>query len=455
MAEFSKDATFWYARLVQALFIFAGCLVFMPPLWAFIYLNITGVFSGFELSFSQILALTLIPYPKSLLTALFIGLVLAFRSGTWGSISLLFAILTSFICAFIIMIITAVLQYFWPQWMNDTGFGGEFNFGWLVAFAASGALYYWLLVLSGFYDRYQIDERPNLIAAFWAALTYGISTPVLYLLITVKLAFGSAIAAIASGPIKQVQVETTAYLIAALLAFAIASLMRRFGRLTPLAILVLPWVVCAVLLLLRLIALPSEVRGDLSSFYIWVFIWLAFLTGILSLVVFYLLGIIGKRQGDGLGRNIALYEGQSILGSVIAASFIFAVMTLVAPIILHFTNQSLLAIFIGYPPIGYLWRNIWIAYVQAGCIFGGLLAISVFMTGRLKFSVFLGWAIIACLLGSLLPMRPFILSFGFFIDNIAWPMLSYLCVIILCWVMMIGLERFGVLAQLRNYLKKV
>ena len=455
MDQLIKNPIFWYARFAQAFFILAGCLIFMPPLWAFIYLNVTGVLTGFEISFSQILGFSLVPYPKSLLTALLIGLVLAFRSATWGSISLIFAIMVSFITAFIVMIITAFLQYFWPQWLNDSGFGAEFYFGWLVAWTAAGALYYWLLVISGFYERYQIEERGNLIAAFWAALTYGIFTPVLYLLITVKLGLGDGLAAIASGPIKAAEVETTAYLIAALLVFIIASLMRRFGRLTPLAIIVLPFIVCGVFLLLRLIAIPSDIRNDLTSFYIWVFLWLALWTALLSLVVFYLLGIIGKKRDAGLGRSILLYQGSDKIVAIAAALIIFFGMMLIAPIIWHFANQSLLAIFIGYPPSGYLWRNIWIAYVQAGCIFGGLLAIFVFINARIKFSIFFGLAILACLLGSLLPARPFILSFGFFIDNIAWPMLSYLCLIILCWGLLLVLERAGILARIRLYLNRV
>lgn len=448
-----KDQLFWYARFVQAFFIFMGCFVFMPPLWAIIYLNLSGGFSHFEISFAQIITLSLIPYPKSLLTALFIGLIVALRSATWGSISLFFTILTSFIIAFIVMLVTEFLQFMWPQFINDSGFGAEFIFAWFLAWMAAGALYYWLLVFSGFYERYQANQRKNLISAFWVALTYGIFTPILYVLITAKLAFGDTFAMIAAGPIKQAQAEITAYLMATLLVFIVASLMRRFGRLTFLATIMLPIAVCVMFLLVYLLFKSNNLQSELSWFYIETFFYLAVFLILISFVVFYLCGIIAQEKTTILSHAVWFDKQQHHKKSAfLAASIVFIVMLLIAPIIWHLVNQSLLAIFIGYPPSSYMWRNIWIAYLQVGCIFSGLVAIAVFISGRLQFNYFFVAAIMACLIGSFLPNRPFLLSVGFYIDAIAWPMLSYLVLSIICWLLCVGLERLGLIAWLKHKL---
>ncbi|AQS40796.1 MAG: Hypothetical protein BHV28_00700 [Candidatus Tokpelaia hoelldobleri] len=425
------DISFWKARVFQFSLVFIGGILLLQPVWAFVYLVTAGVLFDLVATVKGVFSIIITVYPKEVVTATLIAFVMALRSATWGSISLVFTIGTTAFLAAVMEAGTRVIAAFYPDTLIEAGFGRESFWLWLLAWLVAACVFYAALAFCGLNRRYHVDERENLHHAFWAVVIFALYCPIIYGLLYFRIMYGDELALLIARygalPAKGGYIPflmaggTGFFLLAHLRANAIVSVRFLFGVVGA---------VCAIFCLLQMV-------DDLSlwRFYLIFYPMFALCSALLGWVLLRFLGVPGESPvfstrivatGQKKGR---FYRSFGL--------WVFVVTVLVAPFAWHMLAIVLRAVLLGVPPLTYWGTGLGISYGKVGLFFAVPAGLYAAWKGRVDFT-----ALFVCAFVALLPEMRFLpesygVSLGWYYDYLGWPMLIYAGVCVAVWLVLV------------------
>ncbi|MHC5306306.1 hypothetical protein [Bartonella sp. LJL80] len=415
------EASFWKARLLQAILVGISGMVVLPSLWAFFFLTFGGWFQTLGFSLATAFFKPYQIYPPSFLTACVIVVLTALRSASWGSVSLRFCLIASLVAAIGFDAGLRILISIWPQKMADLGLANEAFFYWVGAWFFAGGLYWCVLALSGLSKRYKADERVRLSDAAKVTLVFAIFGPMLYAIATLWLMLGAELAFLAAqGPLSG-DINTAGLMLTTLIVFSAVRKLRLEGSLSWIWLLT---VSIAIALCFWIVDSLAVSKADWQK------------TGMHHLGVYLATAISLTVFGGGLLRMMGVsFRGHRMdtcirpspllaSGSLRAfAPFAAIIICIVAPPIWQCGVILWRALLFALPPVTFFTANLSLAYMHAGVIFG-LFTLALCLWHRsINFTWMFGAALATSLCSIFLPTSYLGISFGFFYDHIGWSML--------------------------------
>ncbi|WP_297322130.1 hypothetical protein [uncultured Bartonella sp.] len=416
-----RPVSFLKARIVQAILVMASAVIILPVAWSFFFLLLAGWFKTFGFSLTIAFFRPYQIYLPSFITACLMALVLGMRSASWGSISLRFTAISSIVMAAVFDICVRATKFLGPQYLENIGIDNESFFYWLSAWFCAGALFWLILNLSGLTDRYKEQERARLIDAAKLALVYAIYGPVLYVIITLRVMIGDSLGLLAARGTLSGEINTSGLMLVSLAVFCGVRKLRLAGDLTwrwlfsvTLAIAVCLWIIDSIFV--------SKSDWQQTGLYVLaVYIFTAISLTLVGGGLLLLMGVpfSGKRFETLILPSPRFYNGQRGFFALI----VFAIFFIVAPPLWQSGTLLWRALLFSLPPVSFFTASLILAYLNAGIVFAGVIAVIAFFKRQITFNTIFVAALICAICGLFLPINYLGVNFGILFNTIGWSML--------------------------------
>lgn len=416
-----RSVSFLEARLVQALLVIISAIVILPVAWSFFFLLFGGWFKtlGFSLTIAFFRPYQI--YLPTFITASLTALVLGVRSATWGSISFRFALISAVIIALLFDVSVRVVKLLFPQQLGKLGIDNESFFYWLVAWLCAGALFWFILNISGLTRRYKEQERARLIDAAKLALVYAIYGPVLYVIITLWIMIGDSLGILAARGALSGEINTSGLMLVSLTVFCGVRKLRLDGNLTwrwlftvTIAIAFCFWIVDSMFV--------SKSNWQETGFYVLaVYVLTAISLTLIAGGILRLMGVpfYGKRFAMAIFPSPRFHNGKRIT----FAFFVFLIFFIVAPPLWQSGTLLWRALLFSLPPVSFFTASLVLAYLNAGIVFAGCVGVIAFIKQQITFNLIFLAALICAFCSLFLPISHLGVNFGILFNFIGWSML--------------------------------
>ena len=416
-----RPVGFLQARFLQAILVVLAALVILPTAWSFFFLLLGGWFKTFGFSLTIAFFRPYQIYLPSFITACLIAFILGLRSASWGSISLKFSLITSVLMALFFDGTIRIMKLSFPQLLSSVGISNESFPYWMAAWFFAGGLFWIILNMSGLTRRYKEGERARLVDAMKLTVIYAIYGPVLYIIVTLWVMVGDDLSYLGARGVISGKINTAGLMLVSLTIFCGVRKLRLYGTLTwrwlfavTIAISLSFWIVDSIFVS----------KSDWQQ------------TGLYILAVYLLTAISLTVIGGGLLCLSGVpFTGKSLkttirpnpryhLGSrVYFALFVFFIFFISAPPLWQSGTILWRALLFSFPPASFFTANLSFAYLDAGIVFAGCVAIIAFIKREIDFnSIFLA-ALICAFCSLFLPVSYLGVNFGIFFDFVGWSML--------------------------------
>lgn len=428
----SQIQGFWLARLLQGLLIFVASLVFLPVLWSMVLLFVTGYFQTIILSISNILFVTLKIYPRSFVTAFLIGLILAARSATWGTITFRFLTICSLVIIIFVDVVLRLYYIFGAKNLSLYGFGNEPFLYNLISWCISAMGLWAVLYFMGLTKRYNLNERARLHDACKAVIVYALYGPILYIIFYLLFVLGDDLSFLAASGQLAGQLTPATLIMSATMIVLIVRQLRRYGTLSWLWLLLNTIVISLAFCLLNFTAI--EVSFDDWQNYLAAYVMTALSLSFIGGVTLRLMGVSFQHQ-----RFIKSFKTYAIADSANKPTlqkqtlFAFAIIFLIAPPLWQVSNIMWRSILFGLPPIQYFAAHSGLNFLHVSLFLTLPLIIYGLSRRQIGFSTLFYIALFGTWIGSFILNNYLGVSFGYFYDHLGWGMLVNLPIIWLIW----------------------
>lgn len=422
---------FWKTRFLQALLVAAAAVIMLPSCWSFFFLAYGGWLKtlGFSLSIAFFRPYQI--YPPSFVTACFLAIIIALRSMSWGSVSLRYTLIAAFVVSLLIDLLLRVTTHFWPEEMAKLGLANEAVVYWVAAWVSASLVFWVILNLSGLTRRYKISERPRLYDAAKLALVYAIFGPILYAIITLWVMVGDSLVFLAARGLVSGEINTSGLMLISLAAFCGVRKLRLDGGLA--------W--CWLLLVNFTIALCFWI---VDSIFVNKVDWQQ--TGLQLLAVYSLTAIALTAIGGGLLRLMGVaFNGNRFRSTIypsvqyhhgqpsMFALFVLALFVIVAPPVWQCGTLMWRGLLFSLPPASFFTANLSSAYLNAGLVFSGSVALIAYYKKAIDFNSIILASLFSACCSLFLPMSYLGVDFGIFYNFIGWSMLLLAPAAVLAW----------------------
>lgn len=416
-----RSVSFLAARIVQALLVIASAIAILPIAWSFFFLLSGGWFKTFGFSLTIAFFRPYQIYLPSFITACLIALALGLRSASWGSISFRFALISTIIMAFLFDVFVRAGKLLFPQKLESVGIDNESFFYWLIAWFCAGALFWFLLNISGLTRRYKEQERQRLIDAAKLAIVYAIYGPVLYIIITLFVMVGDNLALLAARGAVSGEINTSGLMLVSVTIFCGIRKLRLEGTLTWRWLFTVTFIIALCFWIVDSLFVSKANWQKTGLYVLAVYVLTAVGLTLIGGGILRLMGVSfsKKRCETTIRPSPRFYNGKR----GIFALFVFILFFIVAPPLWQSGSILWRALLFSLPPASFFTANLALAYLNAGIVFAGCVGIIAFIKQEITFnSIFLA-ALFCAFCTLLLPINYLGVNFGVLFNFVGWSML--------------------------------
>ena len=412
---------FFYARCLQAVLVIIAAVVILPTAWSFFFLLFGGWFKTFGFSLTIAFFRPYQIYLPSFVTASLIAIVLGLRSASWGIISFRFSLVTSAIMAVLFDGSVRLAKILVPAFLAKIGIANEAFFYWVLAWVFAGALFWVILNASGLTRRYKETERQRLLDAMKLTFVCALYGPVLYIILTLWIMVGDSLSYLGARGSVSGEINTAGMMFVSLTVFCGIRKLRLQGTLSWRWLFTVTMVIAVCFWIVDSIFVSKSDWQQTGLYILALYVFTAIGLSLVCGGLLYLMGVPfhGKSFKTTILPSPRFYNGKRIYFSL----FVFFIFFIVAPPIWQSGTLLWRALLFSLPPASFFTASLSLAYLNAGIVFAGCVALIAFIKQQITFNLVFLAAFICALCSLFLPINYLGVDFGIVFNFIGWSML--------------------------------